>query len=116
MSVRSTYGSFQSTWLSKSQPYVKPADSARRASDATRSSGWSGFSVKPNSMRRGIMSAVPLGNVLHPDANDGCVAQRHAAVLGVSPREHAQGMAVVFTFGEDVRDPVHAHPGALRPV
>ena len=53
MSVRSTYGSFQSTWLSKSHPYVKPADSAKRVSEATRSSEWSGLRVKPKSMRRG---------------------------------------------------------------
>jgi len=38
MSVRSTYGSFQSTWLSKTQPYVKPHCSASFVSEAIRSS------------------------------------------------------------------------------
>ncbi len=50
MSVRSTYGSFQRTWLSKTQPWVNPACSASFVSETTRSSEWSGLRVKPNSI------------------------------------------------------------------
>src|SRR5258705_1310175 len=57
--VRSTYGSFQSTWLSKSQPYVKPLRSASRARLTARSSVTSGFRVNPNSIRAASLEARP---------------------------------------------------------
>ena len=63
MSASSTYGSFQSTWLSKTQPYAKPDRSASFASRTTRSSGWSGFSVNPKSME-----PPSLGQACHCEA------------------------------------------------
>src|SRR3989442_919065 len=105
----STYGSFQSTWLSKTQPYVKPDRSASFASRTTRSSGWSGFSVNPKSMEAAeSRSAVPLRNVLHADADHRRIPQRHALVLRILLGERPQRGTRVPTLRDHVGDAVDA--------
>src|SRR2546428_9519226 len=116
MSARSTSGSFQGTWLSKTQPYAQPARPASFASRTTRSSGWSGFSVNPKSMEAAeSRSAVPLRSMLHTDADHRRVPQRHALVLRILRGEEPEGVTVVLTLREHVGDAVDADPGAAAP-
>ena len=58
ISVRSTYGSRHRTWLSKSQPWVKPLASARRVRSSVRRMSFSGLSVNPKSMPDVATSAL----------------------------------------------------------
>src|SRR5438132_2670143 len=103
MSVRRTYGSFQRTWLSKTQPWVKPHCSASFVSEMTRSSEWSGLRVKPNSIGRAVYLRVPGDGAFRGELDDEVAGERQVVVLLVLRGEEDQRVVALAAIREDLR-------------
>src|SRR5437762_8008857 len=116
MRVRRTYGSFQRTWLSKTQPCVNPHCSASFVSETTRSSEWSGLSVKPNSIGRAVYLRVPLQGAFRGELDHEVAGELKVVVLRVLRREKDERLVALPAVLEHLRRSLDEDVRELAPV